>query len=113
MRKFLFPLLAAAALAVVPAAPSQAKASWLGGLAHNVQGQIYTYSYSPWWYGSYTYPTYTYSYRPWYYGYSYTYPSYSYRYGYSPWYYGYSSPYRTYWGGYRPWYWGARRWRRW
>jgi hypothetical protein len=109
LRKFLFPLVAAAALALVPAAPSQAKASWLSGLAHGVQNQIYTYGYSPWWYGGYTYPTYTYSYSPWYYGYNYTLPNYFYNYSYTPWYYGFgrSLPYRAFYGGYRPWYWGG------
>ena len=87
MRKFLFPMIAAAALALVPAVPGQAKASWLSTWLHGGYAQpVYTYSYTPWWYGSYAVPTYTYSYTPW------------------DW--GYGWPHRAY-GGYRPWYWGG------
>lgn len=116
MRKLLFPLAAAAALALVPAAPSQAKASWLSNALHAYAQPGYGYGYgaAPWFGGAaYVNPAfnpYGAGYSPWFAGH--TNPGFiNPGYGYSPGGFGYQQPYVQpyvgYGAGYRPWYWGG------
>jgi hypothetical protein len=107
MRKLLFAAAAAAALALIPAAPGQARASWLSQALHAYFDRGYYAPYYP-----YAAP----------YGYDYDGPAYDYGYAYGPAYdglpwYGYSvpyyAPYRTYGYYYRPSYGRSHAWHEW
>jgi hypothetical protein len=94
MRKLLFAAAAATALAVLPASPTPAKASWLSEALHR--------AFDPYYYGDYYVSPYNYV-SPYYggpyydLGYDYNYPVPAYGY-----YSDYYTPYRTHYYGYRP-----------